>query len=266
MVTMYENTAKTFPASWLYANLHQGLNGAHLTGFKATRRKKRPARNFVINFLVARMTPNPYGFLRCSEFPCWVFHPLTHGISSGVSKIAYDFVWNPPYRCSDDFLYFFVLLISVCFAVAIKIMSTMPLCQIYTDDGNNGPWSIDTITDTTQRTFTKCAKPPKRGDVFKILDWGWYHSNSGTTISSIEHEYTFFGCETIKHPNHWSIFKPAKTSFVQIELWGGTVWALVCPIVSRFRPCFFLEMDGWKIFLSLGFFHFENMILKWYMG
>ena len=27
--------------------------------------------------------------------------------------------------------------------------------QIYTDDGNNGPWSIDTITDTTQRTFTK---------------------------------------------------------------------------------------------------------------
>lgn len=25
---------------------------------------------------------------------------------------------------------------------------------------------------------------------------------------------------------------------------------------------FFLEMDGWKIFLSLGFFHFENMILK----
>eukprot|EP00434_Breviolum_minutum_P031277 symbB.v1.2.027658.t1/scaffold2852.1/size68900/5 len=27
--------------------------------------------------------------------------------------------------------------------------------KIYTDDGNNGPWSIDTITDTTQRTFTK---------------------------------------------------------------------------------------------------------------
>eukprot|EP00913_Durusdinium_trenchii_P025299 g23750.t1 len=27
--------------------------------------------------------------------------------------------------------------------------------QVYTDDGNNGPWSIDTITDTTQRTFTK---------------------------------------------------------------------------------------------------------------
>ena len=30
-----------------------------------------------------------------------------------------------------------------------------PQRQIYTDDGNNGPWSIDTITDTTQRTFTK---------------------------------------------------------------------------------------------------------------
>jgi hypothetical protein len=29
------------------------------------------------------------------------------------------------------------------------------LRQTYTDDGNNGPWSIDTITDTTQRTFTK---------------------------------------------------------------------------------------------------------------
>ncbi|CAE7771797.1 Ttn [Symbiodinium pilosum] len=27
--------------------------------------------------------------------------------------------------------------------------------KIYTDDGNNGPWSVDQITDTTQRTFTK---------------------------------------------------------------------------------------------------------------
>eukprot|EP00929_Paragymnodinium_shiwhaense_P071746 TRINITY_DN36441_c0_g3_i1.p1 TRINITY_DN36441_c0_g3~~TRINITY_DN36441_c0_g3_i1.p1 ORF type:complete len:6381 (-),score=1386.64 TRINITY_DN36441_c0_g3_i1:118-18219(-) len=27
--------------------------------------------------------------------------------------------------------------------------------KVWTDDGNNGPWSVDTITDTTQRTFTK---------------------------------------------------------------------------------------------------------------
>lgn len=45
-------------------------------------------------------------------------------------------------------------------------------------------------------------------------------------------------------------------------------YSLSAGLSYRFKvqAVFFLEMDGWKIFLSLGFFHFENMILKWYMG
>ena len=35
------------------------------------------------------------------------------------------------------------------------------LSQIYTDDGNGGPYSMDLVTDTTQRTFTKCGARPK---------------------------------------------------------------------------------------------------------
>eukprot|EP00435_Cladocopium_sp_Y103_P053539 s316_g17.t1 len=52
--------------------------------------------------------------------------------------------------------------------------------KIYTDDGNNGPWSIDTITDTTQRTFTKYSLSAGLNYRFKVQ----VVSEVGTSASS----------------------------------------------------------------------------------
>jgi hypothetical protein len=40
--------------------------------------------------------------------------------------------------------------------------------KVYTNDGNNGPWTIDTITDTTARTFTKYGLLPGLPYRFKV--------------------------------------------------------------------------------------------------
>jgi len=40
--------------------------------------------------------------------------------------------------------------------------------KVYTDDGNSGPWSIDTISDTTARTFTKYGLLPGLPYRFKV--------------------------------------------------------------------------------------------------
>jgi hypothetical protein len=40
--------------------------------------------------------------------------------------------------------------------------------KVYTDDGNSGPWSIDTVTDTTARSFTKYALLPGLPYRFKV--------------------------------------------------------------------------------------------------
>merc|ERR1719424_138616 len=40
--------------------------------------------------------------------------------------------------------------------------------KVYTDDGNAGPWSVDTITDTTQRSFTKYGLTAGLGYKFKV--------------------------------------------------------------------------------------------------
>jgi len=40
--------------------------------------------------------------------------------------------------------------------------------KVYTDDGNGGPWSVDTITDTTARTFTKYGLLPGLPYRFKV--------------------------------------------------------------------------------------------------
>jgi len=52
--------------------------------------------------------------------------------------------------------------------------------KVYTDDGNNGPWSIDTITDTTQRTFTKYGLSAGLSYRFKVQ----VVSEVGTSASS----------------------------------------------------------------------------------
>jgi len=52
--------------------------------------------------------------------------------------------------------------------------------KIYTDDGNNGPWSIDTITDTTQRTFTKYSLSAGLSYRFKVQ----VVSEVGTSVAS----------------------------------------------------------------------------------
>ncbi|CAE7244936.1 TTN, partial [Symbiodinium necroappetens] len=52
--------------------------------------------------------------------------------------------------------------------------------KIYTDDGNGGPWSMDLVTDTTQRTFTKSGLNAGLNYRFKVE----VVSEVGTSASS----------------------------------------------------------------------------------
>ncbi|CAE8601561.1 unnamed protein product [Polarella glacialis] len=66
--------------------------------------------------------------------------------------------------------------------------------KVHTDDGNSGPWSIDTVTDTTARSFTKYGLSPGLPYRFKVQAV----SEVGTSeMSAIE---TFYSAATPDPP------------------------------------------------------------------
>eukprot|EP00928_Gymnodinium_smaydae_P022346 TRINITY_DN18808_c0_g1_i1.p1 TRINITY_DN18808_c0_g1~~TRINITY_DN18808_c0_g1_i1.p1 ORF type:complete len:4341 (-),score=787.41 TRINITY_DN18808_c0_g1_i1:161-11695(-) len=66
--------------------------------------------------------------------------------------------------------------------------------KVYTDDGNSGPWSVDTITDSTQRTFTKYGLAPGLPYKFK------FQVISETGLSALSPPSTFYSASTPDGP------------------------------------------------------------------